>query len=179
MTISCFDTSVVKFQQSLKSSIQLRNKVNSVNTCCSSYVLLLKLCIVAQVVPVFCTHPQEVKITSPDYKDMDKDAAVDDFIKRIHHYQMHYEPLDEVHDKELSFIRIYNQGEKFLVNRVQGGFAVVWCGSQCWWKRSGFVKWSKSPWHAIAEISASASVPLALAPDKVLIALGITRQALE
>ena len=51
---------------------------------------------------------------------MSKDTAVEDFKMRIHHYEMSYEPLDEERDKDLSFIRIYNQGEKFLVNKVQG-----------------------------------------------------------
>ena len=63
---------------------------------------------------------QEVKVTSPDYKDNDKDDALVDFKKRIAHYQDAYEPLDETYDKDLSFIKIYNQGMKFLVNKVQG-----------------------------------------------------------
>jgi hypothetical protein len=63
---------------------------------------------------------QEVKVTSPDYMDMNKDDAVHDFKKRIHHYETLYEPLNEEHDKEMSYIRIYNQGERYLVNRVQG-----------------------------------------------------------
>jgi len=74
-----------------------------------------------------CEDPQiieanimEVKVTSPDYKDMDKEKAVEDFKKRIDHYKAMYEPIDEVVDKQLSFIKIYNQGEKFLVNRVKG-----------------------------------------------------------
>lgn len=62
----------------------------------------------------------EVKITSPDYQHIDKEKAVVDFLERIKHYEVAYEPLDEEHDKDLSFIKIFNQGEKFLVNRVQG-----------------------------------------------------------
>ncbi len=65
-----------------------------------------------------------MKVTSPDYKGEDykvsKDTAVEDFKMRIQHYEQSYEPLDEERDKHLSFIRIYNQGEKFLVNKVQG-----------------------------------------------------------
>ena len=49
-----------------------------------------------------------------------KDTAVEDFKKRIAHYEANYEPIDEEKDKDISFIRIYNQGEKFLVNKVQG-----------------------------------------------------------
>jgi len=74
-----------------------------------------------------CTDPniieaniKEVKITSPDYMEMDKERAVEDFKKRIAHYESIYEPLDEDIDKELSFIKIFNQGEKYLVNRVHG-----------------------------------------------------------
>ena len=63
-----------------------------------------------------------MKITSPDYTGMDKEAAVKDFEKRIRHYEDMYEQIDEKLDKELSYIRIYNQGEKFLVNRVRGKF---------------------------------------------------------
>ena len=61
-----------------------------------------------------------MKITSPDYQGLDKDKAVEDFKERIQHYELMYEALDEEYDKDKSFIRIYNQGEKFLVNRVQG-----------------------------------------------------------
>ena len=62
----------------------------------------------------------EVKVTSPDYKAMDKEEAVRDFKQRIEHYVRSYEPLDEERDKEYSYIRIFNQGERFLVNRVRG-----------------------------------------------------------
>ena len=63
---------------------------------------------------------QEVKVTSPDYKGTMKDTAMDDFKKRIAHYESSYEAIDEEKDKDMSYIRIYNQGEKFLVNKVQG-----------------------------------------------------------
>ena len=38
-----------------------------------------------------------------------------------------YEPLDEDYDSRYSFIRIFNQGEKFLVNRVQGKHNFIGC----------------------------------------------------
>ncbi|CAD5123982.1 DgyrCDS12288 [Dimorphilus gyrociliatus] len=66
------------------------------------------------------SNVKEVKISSPDYKMMDKEKAVEDFQKRINHYEIFYEPLDEEHDRPLSFIKIFNQGEKFVVNRVKG-----------------------------------------------------------
>jgi broad specificity phosphatase PhoE/predicted kinase len=63
---------------------------------------------------------RDVKVSSPDYVFVNEDSAVDDFYQRIHHYEVQYESLDEKLDKELSFIKIFNQGEKFLVNKVQG-----------------------------------------------------------
>ena len=59
-------------------------------------------------------------MTSPDYKGTMKDTAMEDFKKRIAHYENSYEAIDEEKDKDMSYIRIYNQGEKFLVNKVQG-----------------------------------------------------------
>ncbi len=68
------------------------------------------------------SHLQEVKVTSPDYKGSNKDEAIEDFKKRIEHYAIQYDPLDEELDKDLSFIKIFNQGERYLVNRVHGQY---------------------------------------------------------
>jgi len=61
-----------------------------------------------------------VKVTSPDYVSTNDAGAIDDFYKRMRHYEDTYESLDDTFDKDLSFIKIFNQGEKFLVNKVQG-----------------------------------------------------------
>jgi len=61
-----------------------------------------------------------VKVTGPDYDGVDTEVAAQDFVKRISHYQSSYEPLCEEHDRNLSFIKIYDQGEKFLVNKIRG-----------------------------------------------------------
>jgi 6-phosphofructo-2-kinase/fructose-2,6-biphosphatase 1/6-phosphofructo-2-kinase/fructose-2,6-biphosphatase 2 len=63
---------------------------------------------------------QEVKVCSPDYLGMDKTEAVEDFLQRIEHYRKNYESMDYEHDKDLSFIQIFNQGERFLVNKLAG-----------------------------------------------------------
>ncbi|XP_067934345.1 6-phosphofructo-2-kinase/fructose-2,6-bisphosphatase-like isoform X2 [Watersipora subatra] len=74
-----------------------------------------------------CTNPEmiienikAVKVSGPDYDGMSSDQAAEDFLKRIAHYQGTYEPLCEEYDKDLSFIKVYDQGEKFLVNKIQG-----------------------------------------------------------
>jgi len=59
-------------------------------------------------------------VSSPDYMTTDEAGAIDDFYKRMRHYEDTYETLDETFDRDLSFIKIFNQGEKFLVNKVQG-----------------------------------------------------------
>ncbi|XP_014674842.1 PREDICTED: 6-phosphofructo-2-kinase/fructose-2,6-bisphosphatase-like [Priapulus caudatus] len=61
---------------------------------------------------------KEVKLSSPDYKGKDPDESVRDFMERIRHYAAQYEQIDEHEDCEYSFIKIYNVGEKFLVNRI-------------------------------------------------------------
>ncbi|XP_062975514.1 6-phosphofructo-2-kinase/fructose-2,6-bisphosphatase 1 isoform X2 [Elgaria multicarinata webbii] len=61
----------------------------------------------------------QVKLTSPDYKDCNRDEVVGDFLKRIQCYQQTYEPLDDELDSLLSYIKIFNVGSRYLVNRVQ------------------------------------------------------------
>ena len=59
-------------------------------------------------------------MSSPDYQNMDKDHAVEDFKHRIALYEQQYDTLDEEFDKSLSFIKIINQGERYLINNIHG-----------------------------------------------------------
>ncbi|XP_043985234.1 6-phosphofructo-2-kinase/fructose-2,6-bisphosphatase 2-like isoform X2 [Gambusia affinis] len=62
----------------------------------------------------------EVKVSSPDYPERDRELVMDDFLKRIECYKVTYEPLDpDEHDMNLSFIKVINVGRRFLVNKVQ------------------------------------------------------------
>ncbi|XP_026279327.1 6-phosphofructo-2-kinase/fructose-2,6-bisphosphatase isoform X2 [Frankliniella occidentalis] len=65
---------------------------------------------------------EEVKVNSPDYKNMnmDMDSVLKDFLMRIEHYQERYEPLDETLESNLSFMKIYNTGEKVVVHKHEG-----------------------------------------------------------
>ena len=61
----------------------------------------------------------DVKVNGPDYKNCsDKDKAMADFLERIEMYKKAYEPLCERKDDELSFIKVINVGQKFMVNRI-------------------------------------------------------------
>ncbi|XP_078594996.1 6-phosphofructo-2-kinase/fructose-2,6-bisphosphatase-like isoform X8 [Branchiostoma floridae x Branchiostoma japonicum] len=68
---------------------------------------------------VVAENVKEVKVNSPDYRNMNKDEAMRDFLERIRMYQKSYEPLDTQHDKEKSFIQVHNVGQRFLVNQIQ------------------------------------------------------------
>lgn len=74
-----------------------------------------------------CDDPQiieqnimEVKVSSPDYTNMNTDAVLRDFLLRIEHYQEKYELLNEIKEKELSYMKIYNTGEKVVVHKHEG-----------------------------------------------------------
>lgn len=62
----------------------------------------------------------EVKVSSPDYVNMNMEVALKDFLLRIEHYQDRYEPLDEREEDPLSFITIVNTGEKVVVHKHEG-----------------------------------------------------------
>lgn len=62
----------------------------------------------------------QVKVSSPDYANMKKEDVLADFMQRIEHYQERYQPLDEECENDLSFMKIYNTGEKVLVHKHEG-----------------------------------------------------------
>ena len=58
--------------------------------------------------------------TSPDYKDMDQQTAMDDLRSRVKKYEEAYETID---DDTLSYIKIFNLSSKMLVNHIYGRMA--------------------------------------------------------
>ncbi|XP_059924450.1 6-phosphofructo-2-kinase/fructose-2,6-bisphosphatase 4b isoform X2 [Gadus macrocephalus] len=67
---------------------------------------------------VIAANIVQVKLGSPDYINCNTEEAVEDFMKRIECYKTSYQPLDEVLDRELSYIKVMDVGLRFLVNRV-------------------------------------------------------------
>ena len=61
-----------------------------------------------------------VKLSMPDYQNMDAEDAVTDFKKRIDHYKDQYEPME---DENLSWIRLVDGGRQVTANRVRGFLA--------------------------------------------------------
>ncbi|XP_008317286.1 6-phosphofructo-2-kinase/fructose-2,6-bisphosphatase 2-like [Cynoglossus semilaevis] len=69
---------------------------------------------------VIAANILDVKVSSPDYPERNRESVMEDFLKRIECYKVTYQPLDpDEHDKNLSFIQVINVGCRFLVNRVQ------------------------------------------------------------
>ncbi|KAI3383867.1 hypothetical protein SNEBB_003937 [Seison nebaliae] len=66
------------------------------------------------------SNVREVKVTSPDYVNVDANEAVKDFLGRIEMYEKIYEEMDENDEENKSFIKIINIGETFVVNRTLG-----------------------------------------------------------
>lgn len=59
-------------------------------------------------------------MSSPDYTNMNTEEALTDFRLRIEHYQDKYELLDEEIENNLSYMKIYNTGEKVVVHKHEG-----------------------------------------------------------
>ncbi len=63
---------------------------------------------------------RSVKVNSPDYVGFTPDDVVSDFKERIHHYVSAYQTIDEKFEPGLSFIKIFNAGQKVLVHKHEG-----------------------------------------------------------
>ncbi|KAK3876254.1 hypothetical protein Pcinc_018941 [Petrolisthes cinctipes] len=63
---------------------------------------------------------REVKVSSPDYSGMTSEDALNDFLQRIEHYMDMYQPLDEEAEDHLSFMKVYNTGQKVVVHKHEG-----------------------------------------------------------
>merc|ERR1712106_238779 len=66
------------------------------------------------------TNIIDVKVHSPDYENMDKEEALSDFLQRIDHYNEVYIPMAEEHESHLPFMKVFNAGEKLIINRHEG-----------------------------------------------------------
>lgn len=61
----------------------------------------------------------DVKTTSPDYVDKDKEFATKDFLQRIKYYEQVYETMDTVKDSDLTFIKLVNVNSQIILNRIE------------------------------------------------------------
>ena len=61
---------------------------------------------------------REVKLTSPDYKGQDPEAAAADFRDRIRNYEKVYETIDE-DEADLTYCKLIDVGHQVIINRLQ------------------------------------------------------------
>ena len=61
---------------------------------------------------------RQVKINSPDYADMNNEDALKDFLMRINHYHDRYQTLNEIEEKSLSFMKIFNTGLYYSITLI-------------------------------------------------------------
>ncbi|KAA8914428.1 hypothetical protein TRICI_002926 [Trichomonascus ciferrii] len=62
---------------------------------------------------------RDVKLTSPDYADMDFEDAVKHYLRRIELRIPHYETMDE---PELNYIKLINVSQQFIINNSHVGY---------------------------------------------------------
>jgi 6-phosphofructo-2-kinase/fructose-2,6-biphosphatase 2 len=67
---------------------------------------------------IIMTNIREVKISSPDYVDVDPMKAVEDFICRIQHYEKRYQTLTS--QENVPFIKLVNVGKEVTMYKIQG-----------------------------------------------------------
>ncbi|KAJ0036349.1 hypothetical protein NQD34_005026 [Periophthalmus magnuspinnatus] len=68
---------------------------------------------------IIAENIKQVKFGSPDYADREFEEAMEDFVQRIDCYRASYMPIDDEKDRKLSYIKIFDVGSRYLVNRVQ------------------------------------------------------------
>lgn len=69
-----------------------------------------------------------LKLSGPDYKNMDRDAALKDFTERLRNYEQAYETIDEykerkVFKKDIQYVKMINTGRKIITYNIQGFLA--------------------------------------------------------
>jgi broad specificity phosphatase PhoE/predicted kinase len=60
---------------------------------------------------------RETKLHSPDYVGVDPTEAIEDFRRRIHHYESVYEPVG---DDEGNYVKVIDQGKKIVMAGIEG-----------------------------------------------------------
>ena len=63
---------------------------------------------------------RDIKIKSSDYKGVASDEAVKDFMMRIKAYEQVYETICDEFEGGLSYIKMIDVGNKFILNRIGG-----------------------------------------------------------
>ncbi|KAJ8661887.1 hypothetical protein O0I10_002218 [Lichtheimia ornata] len=83
----------------------------------SKDILVLFIESICQDESLILANIKDVKLSSPDYVNMDPDAAAVDFRARIDHYQDSYQTVTE---QDYTYIKLINVGSQVIINMIQG-----------------------------------------------------------
>ncbi|KAL5516014.1 hypothetical protein EMCRGX_G001270 [Ephydatia muelleri] len=90
-----------------------------IDHCISSCIKVFFIESICDDKDVIAENIKQVKLCSPDYKEQDPEEAVKDFQMRIKNYEIRYETLDHVKDKDLSWVKIYNVDQRYEANKIK------------------------------------------------------------
>lgn len=95
-----------------------RDRRNFILEYCKKYdVQVMFIESVCQDENLIMQNIMDVKLSSPDYKNMDPEIAAEDFRARISHYEQAYEPITE---SDFTYIKLINVGSQVVINMIQG-----------------------------------------------------------
>lgn len=80
-------------------------------------ILVLFIESICQDETLILNNIKDVKLSSPDYVNMDPDDAAVDFRARIDHYQELYQTITE---EDFTYIKLINVGSQVIINMIQG-----------------------------------------------------------
>lgn len=106
-TVAIFDAT--------NSSKKARAWINNALTARNIQVLFIES--VCEDEDIILSNIKDVKLSSPDYCNRDPNAATEDFMKRIKHYEETYETVTE---QELTYIKLINVGSQYIINMIRG-----------------------------------------------------------
>lgn len=75
--------------------------------------------------PALIENNIRLKLSGPDYKSMDQEVALKDFVERLHNYEKAYEDIDEQEEKipGFQYVKMIDVGKKVVSYNVQGFLA--------------------------------------------------------
>ncbi|CAJ0900754.1 1418_t:CDS:2 [Entrophospora sp. SA101] len=86
-------------------------------TCKKNNIQVMFIESICQDEDLIVQNIMDVKLSSPDYKNMDPEKAAEDFKARILHYEEAYETITE---NDLTYLKLINVGSQVVINRIQG-----------------------------------------------------------
>lgn len=72
---------------------------------------------ICDIPSIVMSNIKDVKLSSPDYENLDPEDATQDYMKRISYYEGFYETMTE---KDLTYMKLINMGSQYVINVIRG-----------------------------------------------------------